>query len=408
MEIVAVKIPEPKKENSKSEKKSETKSFMDVMSNIQQAPEVISENPIVVNNNKKITDDVLAEIFAMIGIDQNFNLNNFVVENENTSSTEALENLDLNKQVDLSSLFSQSDVQKLYAILNQNEVSPIKFEEILKTLNIMDLKEVVSYKNLNLLTEPEKLSVSGKQVLNNIDFKFANFVGEKTSLNEVSQKSINLNSDVKVDYEVLKNVSTIENNFSKEEIEYYKAIRNVKSIISEKENVNENGEINNFQMNNKNVENTIKFNSEKLSEQDIKHLENKTVEMIEQNIKLGKEDFSIKLRPEGLGEILVKMSKLENGEMSISLSFSSEKTMQLLNGEFLNLENSLKALNATLNSFNVEKTPDQSNYKGYEEQSENQNSESEKQKEEDQNHKKVFNLEEYIDGKSEEWFELDM
>ena len=119
MEIVAVKIPEPKKENSKSEKKSETKSFMDVMSNIQQAPEVISENPIVVNNNKKITDDVLAEIFAMIGIDQNFNLNNFVVENENTSSTEALENLDLNKQVDLSSLFSQSDVQKLYAILNQ-------------------------------------------------------------------------------------------------------------------------------------------------------------------------------------------------------------------------------------------------------------------------------------------------
>ena len=88
MEIVAVKIPEPKKENSKSEKKSETKSFMDVMSNIQQAPEVISENPIVVNNNKKITDDVLAEIFAMIGIDQNFNLNNFVVENENTSSTD--------------------------------------------------------------------------------------------------------------------------------------------------------------------------------------------------------------------------------------------------------------------------------------------------------------------------------
>jgi hypothetical protein len=160
-------------------------------------------------------------------------------------------------------------------------------------------------------------------------------------------------------------------------------------------------------MNNKNVENTIKFNSEKLSEQDIEHLENKTVEMIEQNIKLGKEDFSIKLRPAGLGEILVKMSKLENGEMSISLSFSSEKTMQLLNGEFLNLENSLKALNATLNSFNVEKTPDQSNYKGYEEQSENQNSESEKQKE-DQNHKKVFNLEEYIDEKSEEWAELDM
>ena len=50
---------------------------------------------------------------------------------------------------------------------------------------------------------------------------------------------------------------------------------------------------------------------------------------------------------------------------------------------------------------------DQSNYKGYEEQSENQNSESEKQKE-DQNHKKVFNLEEYIDEKSEEWAELDM
>ena len=407
MEIVAVKIPEPKKENSKSEKKSETKSFMDVMSNIQQSPEVISENPIVVNNNKKITDDVLAEIFAMIGVDQNFNLDNFVVENENTSPSEFVGDLDLNKQVDLSSLFSQNDVQQLYDILNQNEVSPIKFEEILKTLNIIDLKEVVSYKNLNLLTEPEKLSVSGKQVLNNIDFKFANFVDEKTSLNEVSQKEFNLNSDVKVDYEVLKNVSTGENNFSKEEIEYYKAIRNVKSIISEKENVNENEETNNFQISNKNVENTIQFSSEKLSEKDIEHLENKTVEMIEQNIKLGKEEFSIKLRPAGLGEILVKMSKLENGEMSISLSFSSEKTMQLLNGEFLNLENSLKALNATLNSFNVEKTPDQSNYKGYEEQSENQNSESEKQKE-DQNHKKVFNLEEYIDGKSEEWFELDM
>ena len=65
------------------EKKSEKKSFMDVMSNIQQAPEFISENPTVLNSNKKITDDVLAEIFAMIGVDQNFNLDNFVVETTN-------------------------------------------------------------------------------------------------------------------------------------------------------------------------------------------------------------------------------------------------------------------------------------------------------------------------------------
>ncbi len=68
---------------------------------------------------------------------------------------------------------------------------------------------------------------------------------------------------------------------------------------------------------------------------------------IYENLEKGKSEFTVRLRPEGLGEILVKLVSEEGGKAVLSMIASSEKTAELLNRD-------LAALQNTLNQHNVE------------------------------------------------------
>lgn len=59
----------------------------------------------------------------------------------------------------------------------------------------------------------------------------------------------------------------------------------------------------------------------------------------------GKDEFVVKLKPEGLGEVVVRLTQTA-GKMTLSIVTSSEQTARLLNSELTGLRESLKPWNA--------------------------------------------------------------
>lgn len=74
---------------------------------------------------------------------------------------------------------------------------------------------------------------------------------------------------------------------------------------------------------------------------------------IAENIKKGKSEFTVKLRPEGLGEILVKLVSDDGGKTILSMVASSEKTAQLLNRDLASLQSSLNEHNVEIENNTV-------------------------------------------------------
>ncbi|MEM1485258.1 flagellar hook-length control protein FliK [Oscillospiraceae bacterium PP1C4] len=66
---------------------------------------------------------------------------------------------------------------------------------------------------------------------------------------------------------------------------------------------------------------------------------------IQEHISNGKNEFVVKLKPEGLGEITIKMSELDN-KISLSIITSSTQAARALSGELTALRESLRLLNA--------------------------------------------------------------
>lgn len=66
---------------------------------------------------------------------------------------------------------------------------------------------------------------------------------------------------------------------------------------------------------------------------------------IERGMQKDLQQFTIKLKPEGMGEILVRMV-LAGGKISMSIGVSNIETQRLLNSEMLNLKEMLQPLNA--------------------------------------------------------------
>ena len=66
---------------------------------------------------------------------------------------------------------------------------------------------------------------------------------------------------------------------------------------------------------------------------------------IEQGIAKQLNDFTIRLKPEGLGEILVHMAS-SGGKISLSIGVSNLETQKLLSGEMMHLKETLQPLNA--------------------------------------------------------------
>ena len=81
---------------------------------------------------------------------------------------------------------------------------------------------------------------------------------------------------------------------------------------------------------------------------------------IKENLEIGKNEFVIKLKPEGLGEITVKMAE-QGSKMVLSIVTSSEQTGRLLNNQLNVLRESLRPYNAEVENV-VTQSSDVSSY----------------------------------------------
>lgn len=76
-------------------------------------------------------------------------------------------------------------------------------------------------------------------------------------------------------------------------------------------------------------------------------------EGISENLERGRSEFTVKLRPEGLGEILVKLVSNEGGKAILTMVASSEKTAELLNRDLASLQTSLNQHNVEIENNTV-------------------------------------------------------
>ena len=74
---------------------------------------------------------------------------------------------------------------------------------------------------------------------------------------------------------------------------------------------------------------------------------------ISENLERGRSKFTVKLRPEGLGEILVKLVSDEGGKAVLTMVASSEKTAELLNRDLASLQTSLNQHNVEIENNSV-------------------------------------------------------
>ena len=75
--------------------------------------------------------------------------------------------------------------------------------------------------------------------------------------------------------------------------------------------------------------------------------ENQLLKGVADNLQQGNSEFTVKLKPEGLGEIIVKLIQNDGGKMLMSMTASNAGTADLLNSN-------LAALQSSLNQHNVE------------------------------------------------------
>lgn len=69
---------------------------------------------------------------------------------------------------------------------------------------------------------------------------------------------------------------------------------------------------------------------------------------VEENLKKGNSEFTVKLKPEGLGEIIVKLVQNDGGKMLMSMTASNIKTAELLNSNLSSLQSSLSQHNVEI------------------------------------------------------------
>lgn len=104
---------------------------------------------------------------------------------------------------------------------------------------------------------------------------------------------------------------------------------------------------------------------------------NQTLDGIVKNMHGDENEFTVKLNPEGLGEITVTILKNDTSSI-LSLSVSNAKTAEILSGDINSLQEALKHLNIEVADVQVEKSEQSSQYNGYEEQFQKNNSQQQK------------------------------
>ena len=91
---------------------------------------------------------------------------------------------------------------------------------------------------------------------------------------------------------------------------------------------------------------------------------NQTLDSISRMMKEGKESYTAKLNPEGLGEIVIKMVKEETGVV-INIVASSARTAEILNNQLGSMQANLGDINAQIKPAEVAPTQESTQYQGY-------------------------------------------
>ena len=91
-----------------------------------------------------------------------------------------------------------------------------------------------------------------------------------------------------------------------------------------------------------------KINSDIKMKEEFEAPEKQLLKGVEENLKNGKSEFTVKLKPEGLGEIIVKLVQNDGGKMLMSMTASSMKTAELLNSNLSSLQSSLSQHNVEI------------------------------------------------------------
>ncbi len=107
---------------------------------------------------------------------------------------------------------------------------------------------------------------------------------------------------------------------------------------------------------------------EKAEQVDPQELLNQVQNGIIKQMDKGKDEFIIKLRPEGLGEITVKMVQ-NGGKIAMSIITTTAHTERMLNNELNTLRAALRPFNAEVEQ--VTTAREASSYEGYQQQSHN-------------------------------------
>lgn len=117
------------------------------------------------------------------------------------------------------------------------------------------------------------------------------------------------------------------------------------------------------------------------------------------NLAKGKNEFLVRLKPEGLGEILVKLSETKD-KVSLSIFTNDSQTARLISGEVAALQNALRPLNAEVQEITTVSANEQASQYSAQNQMTDQGKQSHSQQEPSHSHRgqRVAGVEEDFDG----------
>ena len=118
-----------------------------------------------------------------------------------------------------------------------------------------------------------------------------------------------------------------------------------------------------------------------------------------ENVAKGKNEFVVRLKPEGIGEIVVKLSE-DKEKISLSILTTSTQTARLISNEVAALQNALKPLNAEVQEITTIAGNEQASQYSAQNQMTDQGKQSHSQQEPSHSHRgqRVAGVEEDFDG----------
>ena len=358
-------------------------------------------------DSDKDIKDMLSQLLAQLGSSQLTNADSLTEQMQNTDGTaynllQALDNV--SDTSDISDISNIQQLMQMQNVLSSDGSTQTQFSNLLKLFTenadddgIIPTSSAIPLNALYQLAKAEK--IEGKMDFSDIDFNNLSD-SEKIQVlkNAVENGEITISKDTDWNSVVNQlsesyNLSQAVKNSGKEvqsETADFKKDINISEKDLQPETEGSSKSINNFGK----IEDTDTENAEaKKSSEVFQNVEqtvidyngrtaeipeqvktdgtpeenavfNQTLDSVYKSIEAGRENYTAKLNPQGLGEITVKMAKDESG-IVINIVASSQKTAEILNSHLNDLQASLSTYNAQVNQAVVVQSQETAQYSGY-------------------------------------------